>query len=206
MISPELDSIKEANIFVALQAWDKAILSGPQIGIMCRDVRNELLWQCRTDPSTGLPCTSFTRWMRVAAPRAYSTAHGYLADVIALKDIPDENLSQIRGDNVGTVVQLSTAVRADQSVLEAAKTQRNDDFVETIRQTHPDQHLEHKKTLSFHPVESAAQTIERALQMAAEDHGASTRDDALELLAVTSIDQWRLEKEVEGSLTSELIQ
>ena len=136
--SPDLDSAaRESLIFARLQAWDKAITSGPEIGILCREVRDTPLWPYRTDPETAKPCTSWTRWMHVAAPRAASTAFGYLRQVEALSDIPDAVLGQIRGENVDTVRQLSTAVRAEPEVLEAAKTQKADEFVEHIQKTHP---------------------------------------------------------------------
>ena len=113
--TPDLDSAaRESLIFARLQAWDKAILSRTEIGILCREVRDTPLWQCR--------CESFESWMSLAAPRARSTAYQYLREVTELQDIPDEHLSQIRGENVDTVMHLSTAVRAEPEVLEAAKT------------------------------------------------------------------------------------
>jgi hypothetical protein len=198
--SPELDSLKEANIFAALQAWDKAILSRTEIGIMCRDVRDGMLWKYRIDPETNEPCTNWTRWMHLAAPRAYSTAHQYLREVIELKDIPDEHLSQIRGENVDTVIQLSTAVRKDPDVLEAAKTQPVDGLIDHIRDKHPGQAIEHRKTLKFNPEESAVKVINNALDEAIE-HGARDRDSALEMLAVIALQNFQMEREVESAYT-----
>ena len=189
--SPDLDSARESLIFARLQAWDKAIISGPEIGIMCRDVRDGELWRYHEG------CTSFDSWMVLAAPRARSTAYGYLRQVEALSDIPDAVLSQIRGENVDTVMHLSTAVRAEPEVLEAAKTQKADEFVEHIQKTHPDQHVEHRKTMKFRPAASAAKVIENVLEEAME-HGASNRDDALELAMQTAHEAWQMESEVEA--------
>ena len=48
--SPDLDSAaRESQIFARLQAWDKAILSRTEIGILCREVRDTPLWQCRCE-------------------------------------------------------------------------------------------------------------------------------------------------------------
>lgn len=192
--SPSTDSAaREALIFNRLQAWDKAILSRTEIGIMIREVRDGLLWKHRDG------CTSFTSWVRSAAPRAYSTAHQYLREVTELSDIPDAHLSQIRGENVDTVMQLSTAVRNDPEVLVQAQTQPNEEFVESIRQNHPEQALEHRRALRFVAEESAAKKIEEALDRAL-DHGASNRNDALELLAVTAMETWQIESEVERAV------
>ena len=158
---------------------------------MCRDVRDGELWRYHEG------CTSFDSWMVLAAPRARSTAYGYLRQVEALSDIPDAVLSQIRGENVDTVMHLSTAVRAEPEVLEAAKTQKADEFVEHIQKTHPDQHVEHRKTMKFRPAASAAKVIENVLEEAME-HGASNRDDALELAMQTAHEAWQMESEVEA--------
>jgi hypothetical protein len=200
--SPEPDAVaRESIIFARLQVWDKAITSGPEIGIMCREVRDTPLWPYRTDPETAKPCTSWTRWMHVAAPRAASTAFGYLKQVEALSDIPDGTLARIRGENVDTVMHLSTAVRAEPEVLEAAKTQKADEFVEHIQKTHPDQHIEHRKTMKFRPAESAAKVIENVLEEAME-HGASNRDDALELAMQTAHEAWQMESQLDARVSA----
>ena len=188
--SPDLDSAaRESLIFARLQAWDKAILSRTEIGILCREVRDTPLWQCR--------CESFESWMSLAAPRARSTAYQYLREVTELQDIPDEHLSQIRGENVDTVMHLSTEVRAAPSILDAAKTQKNDVLVDIVRKDFPDQHIEHRKTMKFRPAASAAKVIENVLEEAME-HGASNRDDALELAMQTAHEAWQMESEVEA--------
>ncbi len=189
------DQLKEATIFAALQAWDKAILSGPQVGSICRTVRDEMLWQYRDDPQTGLPCRSWTRWMQLAAPGAYSTAHGHLADVMRLSDIPDEHLSQIRSENVDTVIQLSTAVRKDPEVLEAAKSQRSEEFIEHIREKHPDQHVETRRALKLSPTPTALKVINEGLEVGMRD--GSTREQVVEKWAVNELMEYQMEQEVE---------
>ena len=183
--SPVLDSAaRESEIFARLQAWDKAITSGPEIGILCREVRDTHLWPYRTDPETGNPCTSWTRWMHVAAPRAASTAFGYLRQVEALSDIPDEHLGQIRGENVDTVKQLSTAVRAEPEVLEAARTQKAKEFIGTIRRDHPEQHISRRSRYRLNPTEEQKAEIEEAVELAIERGDANTREEAIFMWAM----------------------
>lgn len=175
--SPDLDSAaRESQIFARLQAWDKAILSRTEIGILCREVRDTPLWQCR--------CESFESWMSLAAPRARSTAYQYLREVTELQDIPDEHLSQIRGENVDTVRQLSTAVRAEPEVLEAARTQKAKEFVGTIRRDHPEQHISRRSRYRLNPTEEQKAEIEEAVELAIERGDANTREEAIFMWAM----------------------
>jgi hypothetical protein len=177
--SPDLDSAaRESLIFARLQAWDKAITSGPEIGIMCRDVRDGELWRYHEG------CTSFDSWMVLAAPRARSTAYGYLRQVEALSDIPDEHLGQIRGENVDTVKQLSTAVRAEPEVLEAARTQKAKEFIGTIRRDHPEQHISRRSRYRLNPTEEQKAEIEEAVELAIERGDANTREEAIFMWAM----------------------
>ena len=175
--SPDLDSAaRESLIFARLQAWDKAILSRTEIGILCREVRDTPLWQCR--------CESFESWMSLAAPRARSTAYQYLREVTELQDIPDEHLSQIRGENVDTVMHLSTAVRAEPEVLEAARTQKAKEFIGTIRRDHPEQHISRRSRYRLNPTEEQKAEIEEAVELAIERGDANTREEAIFMWAM----------------------
>ena len=175
--SPDLDSAaRESLIFARLQAWDKAILSRTEIGILCREVRDTPLWQFR--------CESFESWMSLAAPRARSTAYQYLREVTELQDIPDEHLSQIRGENVDTVMHLSTAVRAEPEVLEAARTQKAKEFIGTIRRDHPEQHISRRSRYRLNPTEEQKAEIEEAVELAIERGDANTREEAIFMWAM----------------------
>lgn len=194
------DQIAESLIFKEMQAYDREQrLRYAQVGLMAREVENRSLWKHRLDPDTGLPCGSWTRWLRCACPYSYSSVHAALSDIKKLADVPAEHLAEIPQSNFGTMKQLSTAVRAIPEILQAAKTQKGEDFVETVRKSHPGQHLEHRKALRFRPVESAAKTIEEALEKAME-RGAGTRDEALEMIAANALEDWRREQEVESSI------
>jgi len=174
----------ESFIFNKLQAWDKALLSGTEVGILCRNVRDRQLWKLRVDPATGSQCHSFDAYMVLAAPRARSTAYGYLRQVEALSDIPDAVLGQIRGENVDTVRQLSTAVRAEPEVLEAARTQKAKEFIGTIRRDHPEQHISRRSRYRLNPTEEQKAEIEEAVELAIERGDANTREEAIFMWAM----------------------
>jgi hypothetical protein len=170
------------------------IVAGGQIYTACVQcgVRQEFIASEECPSSPGLPCRSFARWVRYAAPRGYSVVYAALRDCEELADVPAADLAQIPASNFHTLKQLSSRVRRTPAVLEAAKTQRAEEFVGTIRRDFPNQHIEHKRALRFNPDESAAERIEEALDLAME-HGAANRNDALELLAAMALQAWQEE-------------
>ena len=188
------DSKAEPILFNRLRKIDDSYkLSYAEVGHICIQVQAYLLHEQRTDPETGEPC-SFSRWMHLAAPYSHSTCYAAMRDCEELKDVPAKDLAEIPQSSFPVMKMLSTAVRAEPGVLKAAKTKKTDDFVEHIREHHPDEHIEHRKTLRFHPEESAAIKIEETLSRA-EKMGAEGRDSALELMAIAANDWWNFKEE-----------
>lgn len=187
------DPEAEQSIYNQMRAYDQTErMSYAQIGLMALAVARRLLWKYRTDPADGMPCRSFARYIHICCPYAYSTVYSALRDVEELADIPAGDLAQIPMSNFPTMKQLSTKVRHEPAMLEAAKTQRTEQFIATIRKAHPDQHVEPKRLMRFTPAESAAAFINSVLEEALE-HGAANRDDALELMAQEAHEAWRRE-------------
>jgi hypothetical protein len=191
------DDKAEEVLFNRMRHLDRVEkLSYAERGMICRQVQNYMLHEKRDDPETGQPCT-FTRWVRLSSPWGYSTVFSAMRDVEALKGIPDEDVAEIPQSNFPIMIQLSTDVQQDPKVLEAAKTQRTEEFVEHIREHHPEQNIEHRKFLRFQPEESAAKKIEEALDKAIE-RGAHNRNEALEMVCAEAMMQWQYESEVQA--------
>ena len=196
------DEDAEPILFKRLQQITATFELGyAEVGLICREVDSYLLWEKRIDPETGQPCTSFTRWVRVCCPRSYPTAYAAMRDVESLKDIPDQHLSQIPASNFPIVKQLSTAVRSDPEVLEAAKTQNTEGLVEHVRANHPEQHIERTKILRVPLDESAMGKVEELFKQA-QLRGAKNRSEALEMICAEAELQWRLEAEIEEAATN----
>lgn len=176
-----------------------------EVGLICREVDAYLLWEKRIDPETGQPCASFTRWVRVCCPRSYATVYAAMRDIESLKDIPDHDLSQIPASNFPIVQQLSTSVRAEPDVIEAAKTQNTKGLVDHVRANYPDQAIEHSKMLRFKMSSSAAERVEMALKMA-QLKGANNWPDALELICAEAMEAWRYEEEIESAMHSVIME
>lgn len=189
----------EEFIFAKLQEIDRTLkLSYAEAGIMALKVKTGELWRTRLNPETNELCTSWNQWLCVAMPYSNATIFAAVADVEELSDVPDADLAEIPAANIHIVKQLSTAVRADPRVLQAAKTLLSKKFVEQVQCDHPHQHLEARKILRFvGVVESAAEEIERALTMA-ECRGARTRNEQLEAIAVEAIQAWDYEDAVKA--------
>lgn len=189
----------EALIYDTIHAWDVATtLSPTQIGMMCRDVNERCLWRFRADPRAGHMCKNFTAWMRVAAPRGYSTAHQYMREVTEyLHDIPDEDLKDVLHENVDTLRQLSTKVRNQTEILDAAKVERADVFVETVRAKCPEQHISRRVPRKFFFEDP--EFVDAAIEEAIDEHGAMDKGHAIEMFAAMAKQVWQMEKAVEES-------
>ena len=101
-----------------------------------------------------------------------------MRDLETLSDMSPEELSRIPESNFPILKQLSTKVRSDPAVIQAAQTQRADQLIEQIKRDHPDQHIESRKVLRFPASESQAAEIEEAITLAIEN-GAMNRTEAL---------------------------
>jgi hypothetical protein len=175
--------LSEPDLFRRMRTLDDTDkFSYAEKGKICLDIKNTLDYRNRINPDTGQPC-SLSQWIRLAAPWSYQTCFSAMRDLESLSDIPMEHLAKVPQVNFPILKQLSTAVRAQPSVLSAAKTQRVDQFIEKIKRDHPDQHLEARKTLRFVADESQAAEIEEAITLAME-HGAMNRTEALLAIAL----------------------
>jgi hypothetical protein len=184
----------ESESFAKLRAFDESWrVSYMEAGIIARQVHDGLLWKER--------CANFHEWIREAAPYGFATVYRAMEDVRSLSDIPDDHLAKITQANVPIVRQLSTAVRNNPAVLEAAQTKPSSELLGQIRRDYPDQHLEAKKALRFSLDESAAAKIEEALTMAMA-RGAHNRSEALEAVAQEAMVHWEYDAKIEEAFSN----
>jgi hypothetical protein len=189
----------EGALFERLRYLDRTTkLAYSEIGFISRTVQQFALHEYRIDPQSGNPC-SFTRWIRLAAPWGYSTAFAAMRDVENLKDIPAEHLAEIPQSNFHILKQLSTAVRSEPGIIEAAKSKSAGELTEQIRKDHPEQHLDTRKMLRVNMDESALEKVEEAI-FEAMTRGATSRGEALEMISAEALMEWKFEKEIERAL------
>ena len=170
-----------------LSAWDQVDIlherSYAERGQIALEFERRRLWEHVLNPVSGEPFSSFSAWATHGPLGGRRVTFESLGDVKALADVPVEQLREVPKSNIKILKKLSTGVRSQPEVLEAAKNLPADDFLAKIEREQPDQHLEGKTTMRFRPDRSKAEEIEEALKMAM-DEGALGRDEALWLIAV----------------------
>ena len=185
----------ESILFNRMRQLDRTEkLSYAEKGFILQAVEQFMLHESRVDDS-GKPMT-FTRWVREASPWSYSTSFQAKRDMEQLADVPEEQLALMPAGNIRTLLRLSTKVRSEPSVLEAAKTQRPEEFVESVRTSHPDQHLSASTVMRFKVDDEAVSLVEEAIDYAISHSIAGNWGEALERMAVTALEQWKLEEEI----------
>lgn len=168
----------EPEIFARMRELDRVEkLSYAERGELCLWVKRHMLHNQRINPETNEPC-SLTEWVRLCSPWGYASSFSAMRDFEMLSDVPMEDLAEMSKGNIQTLIQLSTAVRSQPSILQAAKTQRPDEFIEHVRRTNPMQHLDTKRTLRFVADSGQAAEIEETIVIAM-GQGAMNRTEAL---------------------------
>lgn len=166
-------------------------------GIIAREFERRNLWAHLIDPLTEQPFTTFTAWMTcddfLGCRRTNFEAK---KDMEMLQDVPTAKLIDVPKGNLKVLTQLSTAVRNDPGILEAAKTLPPNEFLEKVEKEQPHQHIEAKRVLRFSPGRSWAKVIEETIDYAIENGIAGNRDEALLRMAETSLNEWKLEEEI----------
>lgn len=176
------DPVDEATLFARMRSLDETErTSYAEKGRICLMVKQNLLHEKRTDPDTGQPC-SLTTWIRLCAPWSYQTCFSSLRDMEELSDMPMKELAQVPQANFPILRQLSTHVRNQPTVIQAAQTKRSNEFIEHIQKAFPQQHVETSQTLRFVANQTQAAEIEEAITVAM-GRGAMSRTEALVDLA-----------------------
>jgi hypothetical protein len=166
-------------------------------GIIIREFEKRKLWAYLIDPETGLAFPHLTAWLScgefLGCRRVNFESRG---DIRLLQDVPVEKLIDIPKGNLKVLAQLSTAVRNEPGILEAARNLPQDEFLEKVEREQPDQHIETRRALRFNPGRSGAKVVEEMIAYALEHDIAGTRDEALVRAAETAMDSWKLEQEL----------
>jgi hypothetical protein len=145
-------------------------------GVCGLEVKQRQLWKV-------LQFSSFEQWLQNACPQSRADVYAAMRTVEELTEIPRQELEEIPRMNLKVLQSLSTAVRRDPEVLQAAKVCSEREFVARVRQTHPEQAMEQHRRLVFNPTVSAASVIEDALETAIASGEFGNREEVLEAWA-----------------------
>ena len=149
-------------------------------GIIIREFEKRRLWAFLIDPDTGESFPNLTAWLSCSDFfGCRRTNFEAKRTVAALEDVPPAKLLDIPKANLHTLTQLSTAVRNDPAILEAAKTLSKDKFQEKIELEQPEQHIEARKPLRLAPTRSEREDIDAWVEYAIEHDLAGSVTEAI---------------------------
>lgn len=154
-----------------------------EAGMLADFVERRRLYQCVDNPETGMPCQSQNEWISAFCPFSRSTWFDAKKRWKELADIPAADRVQMPRSNVLVMQSLSTAVRKDPAVIQAAKNMSADAFRQKIETEHPEQCIETQKPMHLKPEKSQAKVIDAAVDRAIQ-LGAHSREEAFEMMAV----------------------
>lgn len=172
-------------------------LSFAEVGIIAREVERRHLYRHLINSDTGKPFVYFNDWTKainsIACRRTIFAAKRVIAK---LEDVPPEKLVDIPPSNLYTMTQLSTAVRNDPAILEAARTLPREQFEEKVEREQPLQHISPLSPLRFHANRPDRKIVEETITWALNHDIAATRDEAFVRACETALNSWQLDDEL----------
>lgn len=164
--------------------------------VIIRHFEERSLWRHLIDPDTDLAFPNLTAWLSsgfVGCRRVNMEAH---RDAQALSDLPSGKLIYVPKGSVKVLKLLSTSVRNDPEVLEAARTMKPEEFEAKVERDHPMQHIESRRAVRFSLGRSQAKTVEKWIAYALEHDVAGSREEAIERACEVAMHDAELNEEL----------
>lgn len=156
-------------------------------------IEERQLYRFVVDEKAGDYFQSFDKFLKDACPNSWSYVREALRAVKDLKDVPFEDLLQIKRCNIHQLKQTSSSVRVLPDVIEAAKNLPEKELVAKLNVEH-EQHLECKVPVVMASKEDVDE-IETAIAMATALEECKDRAEAMKCLAVNYIQEHAVEYE-----------
>lgn len=174
-------------------------------GLIIREFEKRQLWKHLTDPETGLPFPHLTAWLSCSDYLGCRRTNFESKRVLAmLADVPSEKLIDIPKATLHTLTQLSTAVRNQPDVLEAARTMPPEAFEEKVEKEHPLQHLEARHPMKFRFGRSQSKVIEAWVEYAMSHNLAGTREEAVAWACEEALDNAMIDEKLDSMPADEV--
>lgn len=132
-----------------------------EVGIIAGQFQKRELWRLVDNPMSGEPFISWSAWASSSGIRCRRIIFESKKDMERLGDVPADRLIEVPKGNLKVLIQLSTQVRNQDDILEAAKTMEPSDFLEKIETEQPFQHVESRTPMVIKPGRSDRKIIER---------------------------------------------
>jgi hypothetical protein len=156
-------------------------------------VEERELFRWVLDDEVGDYYVSFDKWLKDTCPNSWGYCRDALRAVKELKDMPFEDLLQIKRCNLEQLKKVSSSVRLLPDVVQAAKNMPEKDFVEKLNSEHS-QHLDVKQPIAMAPAEDVEE-FETAIAMAMVVEHCGSRAEAIKAISVSYIQEHAVEAE-----------
>ena len=148
-------------------------------------VEERELYRWVLDEEVGDYYTSFDRWMKQELPTSWGYCRDALRAVKELRDVPFEDLLQMKRTNIEQLKKVSSSVRILPEVVAAAKSLPEKQFVSQMNEKHS-QHLEIRQPVVMASTGDCDE-LETAIALAITIEGCGSRSEALKAIAVSYI-------------------
>jgi hypothetical protein len=152
-------------------------------GMACMLIEERELFRQLTDPEVGRPFESLDRFLKVTLPKSWSYCRDALRTVKELKDTPFTDLLEIKRCNLETLAKVSSGVRKEPKVIQAAKALPEKEFAQKMNREF-NQHIETKSTLKLTYTAGEMAEIEKALDDVGKKCGEGDRAGQLLALCI----------------------
>lgn len=173
-------------------------------GLIIREFEKRKLWKYLTDPETGETFPHLTAWLSCSEfLGCRRTNFESKRDMELLVDISAEKLIDVPKSNIKVLTQLSTAVRNQPDVLEAARTLPQHELMDKVEQEHPLQHIEKCMPIRLTPGRSERKAIDKWVNYALEHDIAGSPTEAVVRACEMAMHDAELEEELAAMPTIE---
>ena len=151
------------------------------------------LYRFVVDEEAGDYFQSFDKFLKDVCPNSWSYVRDALRAVKELKDVPFEDLLQMKRCNIQQLKQTSSSVRVLPEVIEAAKKLPEKELVAKLNTEH-DQHLETAAPVVMAPKEDVEE-FETAVLMVTLIDDCHSRTEAIKAIGIRIIQECAAEYE-----------
>ena len=188
---PEVAAKRLQGILARLDASEKQIFA--LRGMAALLIEERQLYRFVVDEEAGDYFQSFDKFLKDVCPNSWSYVRDALRAVKELKDVPFEDLLQMKRCNIQQLKQTSSSVRVLPEVIEAAKKLPEKELVAKLNTEH-DQHLETAAPVVMAPKEDVEE-FETAVEMVTLIDDCHSRTEAIKAIGIRIIQECAAEYE-----------
>jgi hypothetical protein len=179
------------TILKSLDPLEKQLFAMRGMAMLLIEERQLFRWII--DEEVGDYYQSFDRFIKTEFPNSWGYCRDALRAVKELKDVPFEDLLQIKRCNLEQLKRVSSNVRLLPEVVKAAKVLPEKAFVQKLNAEH-DQHLDVKQPVIM-ATPDECEEFETAIAMAIAVEGCANRAEAIRCISVNYIQEHAVEAE-----------